>query len=84
MADGLRAFEAVAAPRAGTCSFGDNITMADACLLPAAWNAQRYGVDLAVYPVISRVVDHLNRHPAVVKANYFNQPDTPDELRAPS
>ncbi|KAF4508226.1 hypothetical protein G6O67_004633 [Ophiocordyceps sinensis] len=81
MADGLRAYEAVANDYAGKYSFGDCITMADACLLPAVWNAERFGVALDAFPVVSRVVDNLSQHPAVVKAHYFNQPDTPDELR---
>ncbi|KAM4066170.1 putative glutathione S-transferase [Hirsutella rhossiliensis] len=81
MTDGLRAYEAVAKDHAGKYSFGDAITMADACLLPAAWNAERFGVDLRAFPVVSRVVDSLNQHPAVVKAHYFNQPDTPENLR---
>lgn len=79
--DGLRAYEAVARDHAGEYSFGDSITMADACLLPAAWNAERFGVDLKAFPVIARVVGNLNRHEAVKKASYFNQPDTPDNLR---
>ncbi|POR31371.1 Putative glutathione S-transferase [Tolypocladium paradoxum] len=81
MADGLRAYEAVAGPHAGSYSFGDSITMADACLLPAAWNAERFGVDLSAFPVISKVVGNLNQHEAVKRAHYFNQPDTPDNLR---
>ncbi|KND86590.1 putative glutathione S-transferase [Tolypocladium ophioglossoides CBS 100239] len=82
MTDGLRAYEAVAKDHAGKYSFGDGITMADACLLPAAWTAERFGVDLGAFPVISRVVGNLNQHEAVKKAHYFNQPDTPENLRA--
>lgn len=81
LAKGLRAFEAVAEDYAGRYSFGDSITMADACLLPAVWNAERFGVDLGAFPVVSRIVDGLREHPAVVKAGYFNQPDTPEDLR---
>ncbi|PNY24987.1 glutathione S-transferase [Tolypocladium capitatum] len=81
MADGLRAYEAVARHHAGKYSFGDGITMADACLLPAAWNAERFGVDLGAFPVISGIVENLNQHEAVKRAHYFNQPDTPENLR---
>ncbi|KAF9874174.1 maleylacetoacetate isomerase [Colletotrichum karsti] len=81
MTDGLAAYEAVAKQWAGKCSVGDEMTMADACLLPAYWNAERFGVDLSKYPTIGKVVEHLKDHPAVVKAHYFNQPDTPAELR---
>ncbi|KAF6831425.1 maleylacetoacetate isomerase [Colletotrichum musicola] len=82
MADGLAAYEAVARKWAGKCSVGDDVSMADACLLPAFWNAERFGVDVSAYPTILKIVENLHDHPAVVKANYFNQPDTPEELRA--
>lgn len=82
MADGLAAYEAVAKQWAGKCSVGDEMTIADVCLLPAAWNAERFGVDMSQYPTIGRVVGNLKHHPAVVKAHYLNQPDTPAELRS--
>ncbi|KAH6689629.1 maleylacetoacetate isomerase [Plectosphaerella plurivora] len=81
MAEGLAAYEATAAKWAGKCSVGDDVTIADCCLLPAVWNAQRYGVDLGPYPTVRRVVEHLEGHPAVKKAGYMVQPDTPEELR---
>ncbi|EFQ27338.1 maleylacetoacetate isomerase [Colletotrichum graminicola] len=81
MADGLAAYEAVAQEWAGRYSVGDEISLADACLLPAYWNAERFGVDLSGYPTIREIVDGLKDHPAVIKANYHNQPDTPEELR---
>ncbi|KAM5347376.1 hypothetical protein ACJ41O_010381 [Fusarium nematophilum] len=81
MADGLRAYEAVAATTAGKYSFGDEVTMADACLVPAIWGAQRFGVDLAAFPTVSRIVENLKDHPAVVKAHWQNQPDTPENLK---
>lgn len=81
MTDGLRAYEAVAAQSAGKYSVGDEITMADACLVPAVWNAERFGVDFSAFPTVSKIVENLKHHPAVTKAHYFNQPDTPDELR---
>ncbi|GKT43575.1 maleylacetoacetate isomerase [Colletotrichum spaethianum] len=79
--DGFSAYEAVAREWAGRFSMGDEISMADVCLLPAYWNAERFGVDLSGYPTIRKVVENLKDHPAVVKAHYFNQPDTPDDLR---
>ncbi|KZL64034.1 maleylacetoacetate isomerase [Colletotrichum incanum] len=81
MADGLAAYEAIAREWAGQYSMGDEISLADVCLLPAYWNAERFGVDLNGYPTIGKIVENLKNHPAVVKAHYFNQPDTPDELR---
>lgn len=82
MTDGLRAYEAVAAPCAGKYSYGDVVTLADVCLLPTAWNATRVGVDLAQFPTVARVVKHLEELPAVKKASYFCQPDTPEDMRS--
>ncbi|GJC77321.1 putative glutathione S-transferase [Colletotrichum liriopes] len=80
MADGFAAYEAVVREWAGQYSVGAEISLADVCLLPAYWNAERFGVDLS-YATIGKVVENLKDHPAVVKAHYFNQPDTPEELR---
>ncbi|KAH7237170.1 glutathione S-transferase [Fusarium solani] len=82
MTQGMAAYENVAAGTAGKYSFGDKVTLADACLIPAIWNAQRFGVDLKAFPTISRIVENLKDHPAVVKAHWQNQPDTPENLRA--
>ncbi|KAM6536012.1 hypothetical protein FALCPG4_005534 [Fusarium falciforme] len=81
MTQGMAAYENVAAGTAGKYSFGDEVTLADACLIPAIWNAQRFGVDLKAFPTISRIVENLKDHPAVVKAHWQNQPDTPENLR---
>ncbi|UNI15922.1 Maleylacetoacetate isomerase [Purpureocillium takamizusanense] len=82
MTEGLRAYEAVAQDHAGRYSFGDSLTIADACLMPAVWNAERFGVDVkGLFPTIAKVAAVLEEHPAVKKAHYFRQPDTPDNLR---
>ncbi|KAI8675718.1 hypothetical protein NCS57_00473800 [Fusarium keratoplasticum] len=81
MTQGMAAYENVAAGTAGKYSFGDEVTLADACLIPAIWNAQRFGVDLKAFPTISKIVENLKDHPAVVKAHWQNQPDTPENLR---
>ncbi|RBR04608.1 uncharacterized protein FIESC28_11535 [Fusarium coffeatum] len=82
MTNGLRAYEEVAKDTAGKCSFGDELTMADACFMPAWWNAERFGVDLSAFPTLQRIAENLKDHPAVVKAHWQNQPDTPDNLKA--
>lgn len=80
--NGLRAYETIAASTAGKFSVGDSITMADACLAPAVWNAQRIGIDLTAFPTVVRVMEGLEMEEVVKKANYKNQGDTPEELRA--
>lgn len=81
MTEVLEAYEITAKDTAGQYSVGDNITLADVCLLPAVWNAQRYGVDLDAFPIITKISENLSKHPAVIKAHWQNQPDTPEELR---
>lgn len=79
--DGFRAYQGVARDWAGKYSFGDNVTMADICFMPAWWNAERFGVDLSEFDLLQRIADTLNEHPAVIAAGYTRQPDTPEEMR---
>lgn len=79
---GLRAYESIVAQTAGTFSVGDQITMADVCLVPAAWGAERVGVDLKGFPTVARVVERLEGEEAVKKAHWKRQDDTPEDLRA--
>jgi len=52
-----RAFSASAelARTAGVYSVGDEVTVADFYLVPQVYNAVRYGVDLAAFPIIARI-----------------------------
>ncbi|KAJ5316900.1 hypothetical protein N7508_001408 [Penicillium antarcticum] len=79
--DGLRAYEAVVAGSAGRFSVGDQITIADLCLIPAAWGAERVGVDLGEFPVTSRIVGNLEEVQAVKLGHWRAQEDTPEEFR---
>lgn len=79
--DGLRAYEALASRSAGRFSVGDQITLADICLIPAAWGAQRVDVDLTKFPVTNRVVQNLEKEEAVRKGHWRTQGDTPEEFR---
>ncbi len=56
-------------------SFGDHPTLADCCLLPQVYNANRFGIDMAPYPGIRAAVAALNSLPAVADAHPDNQPD---------
>lgn len=55
--EGFAALEALAAPRAGRFLFGDGVTTADVCLVPQMFNARRFEVDLAPYPILVRCAD---------------------------
>lgn len=52
--EGFAALEALAAPRAGRFLFGDEITLADVCLVPQMFNARRFEVPLDAYPTLGR------------------------------
>jgi maleylacetoacetate isomerase len=82
MGDGLAAYERLAATTAGKYSYGNNVTMADVCLVPAVWGALRFGVDLNNFPVVKRVFEEVSMLEAFVKGHWKNQEDTPVELRA--
>ena len=75
VADGLAKYEAEIAGRAGRFSYGDAPTMADCCLVPQIFNAQRYQCDLAPYPVTMRVFGECMRLDAFDRAQPSKQPD---------
>ncbi|KAJ5708659.1 Maleylacetoacetate isomerase [Penicillium malachiteum] len=79
--EGLKAYETIVARSAGKFSVGDRITIADICLIPAAWGAERVGVDLGKFPVTNAIIKNLDKEEAVIKAHWRNQLDTPEELR---
>lgn len=57
METGFRAFEAILADDAATGEFchGDTPGLADACLVPQVYNANRFGVDMTPYPLIRAI-----------------------------
>lgn len=54
IAEGFAALEALAAPRAGRFLFGNEVTLADVCLVPQMFNARRFDVPLEDYPSLVR------------------------------
>ncbi len=76
IADGLGKLENDLA-RGGTGRFahGDAPTMADCCLVPQVFNAQRYQCDTAPYPTLMRVFGECMRLEAFDRAQPARQPD---------
>ncbi|KAI1295346.1 Maleylacetoacetate isomerase [Halotydeus destructor] len=74
---GLIALEKLLSNLAGKYCFGDTVTLADVCLVPQVYNANRFGVDMTQFPIINRVHDELNKIDAFVRAKPENQPDFP-------
>jgi maleylacetoacetate isomerase len=61
--------------RAGTYCLGDEVTMADCCLVPQVFNAKRYECDLAPYPTALRIFAACMKLPAFDAAQPTKQPD---------
>jgi maleylacetoacetate isomerase len=76
---GLSALEEllVANPSTGTFCEGDTPSIADICLAPQCYNAQRFMVDLAAYPTVRRIYAECLGVPAFDRARPENQPDAP-------
>lgn len=77
---GLLAYETIASKTAGRYSVGDQLSMADVCLLPCIWNAEKADVDLSQMPTIRRIVQQMSELEPVKKAHWTVQPDTPPDL----
>ncbi|XP_025047957.1 maleylacetoacetate isomerase isoform X4 [Alligator sinensis] len=80
--NGFQALERILKNTAGRYCVGDEVSMADLCLVPQVYNAERYKVDLALYPTITRINKTLLELEAFQVSHPTKQPDTPAELRA--
>lgn len=70
IAEGLAALETMLDhPATGQFCHGDRVTMADLCLVPQVYNAQRWGVDVTSFSQISRIVAELQAIPAIAAAH---------------
>jgi maleylacetoacetate isomerase len=72
---GFTALEEMVAKTAGKYSVGDQVTVADVCLVPQVYNAFRWGVDMTKFPTLQRVNQALSELPAFQKAHADNQVD---------
>jgi maleylacetoacetate isomerase len=73
--EGFDALEPLVARHAGRFAFGDTPTIADCCLVPQVYSANRFGVDLAPYPAIAGAAARAGEHPAFAAAHPNRQPD---------
>ncbi len=55
--------------------YGDTPSLADCCLIPQVFNAQRFAVDMGNYPLISKIANHCNSLPEFQAAHPDKQPD---------
>ena len=73
--DGFKALEQVLSTTAGTYCVGNDITMADLCLVPQEYNANRFKVDMTQFPIITRINQTLSALAPFVAAHPDAQPD---------
>ncbi|MCI0570334.1 MAG: maleylacetoacetate isomerase [Myxococcaceae bacterium] len=72
---GMAALEQMAHKHAGRYLVGDEVTLADACLVPQMYGARRFGVDPSQYPTLLRVEQACAALPAFQRAHADAQPD---------
>ncbi|HEY1101822.1 MAG TPA: maleylacetoacetate isomerase [Burkholderiaceae bacterium] len=72
---GLSALEEQLAGNSGRFCVGNSPTMADCCLVPQWFSAQRFGVDVAAFPTLGRIVGHCQALPAFAEAHATRQAD---------
>ncbi|XP_033214578.1 probable maleylacetoacetate isomerase 2 isoform X2 [Belonocnema kinseyi] len=74
---GFTALEDIISTTGKEYCVGDNITLADCCLVPQVYNAKNYRVNMSLYPSISRINKNLENHPAFLATHPNNQPGSP-------
>ncbi len=78
---GLSAFEKMLKLTSGKFCVGDEISIADLCLVPQVYAALRFKVDLNEFESIKRVNDELAKLTEYKISHPSSQPDYPTELR---
>lgn len=74
---GFQAYEAILEQNQsnGTFSVGEELSLADVCLIPQIYNAQRYDVDLAAFPRLMKINANCLKLACFQRAIPDNQPD---------
>lgn len=79
---GFTAVERYLQETRGQYCFGDEVTLADVCLVPQVFNAtSRFQTDLKQFPIINEISSRLLELPAFKNTHPYLQPDCPEELR---
>jgi maleylpyruvate isomerase len=73
--DGFAALETLIARHGGGFAYGATPTLADCCLVPQIYSAERFGVDLAPYPRLVAAGEKARALPAFAAAHPSRQPD---------
>jgi maleylpyruvate isomerase len=73
--EGFDALEAMIARHGGRFAYGDTLTAADCHLVPQVYSAERFDVDCARWPRLSRAVENARAEAPVAAAHPDRQPD---------
>jgi len=79
---GLAAVEKMVAETAGTYCVGNQVTVADLCLIPQIYNATRFKVDMSKFPTLSKIQSACEQLEAFKVSHPNVQPDCPEDQRA--
>ena len=77
IATGFAALEKIAATSDTPYLFTDKPMFFECCLIPQAYNARRFGVDMSAFPKLSEIDARCRALPAFIKAAAENQHDAP-------
>ena len=73
--DGFAALEQLVVKHGKGFAFGDAPGLADCCLIPQVYNAERFKTDLTAFPAIRAVAARCAEHSAFAEAHPNTQPD---------
>jgi len=77
IAEGFAMMEGFLASNArhGAYCYREQVTIADCCLVPQVFNAQRYKCELSSYPTVMRIHENCMKLDAFIQAQPGRQPD---------
>jgi len=73
--DGFAALETMVVRHGRGFAWGDAATIADCCLVPQLYAAERFGVDLSPFPALRAAGERARALPAFAEAHPDRQPD---------
>ncbi|KAJ2822801.1 Glutathione S-transferase zeta-1, partial [Coemansia sp. 'formosensis'] len=80
ISQGLAVVEKMLENTAGRFCVGDDVTLADCCLIPQLYNAHRFAVDFAALPRIREIEERAAALDAFHRAHWSQQPDCPANI----
>lgn len=73
----LEHLEQLVKPTAGKYCVGDEVSIADVCLVPQMFNARRFEIDTNKFPLLKQIDDRLQKLEIFKVSNPFACPDAP-------